>query len=154
MSSILQNGNYIQYGPKIIPGLRDNQSLHLVAEKEFTKATTSTTAESIGTMTVNNVSLEDLYLIDVQDTAGRRTDHFLYMRQLLFIRSATNTPNYATICDAAGALTSGSSANGIYCSASSYSNKRLSLTISAKYNSTYTKTIDGTYRVRVYKLEL
>lgn len=155
MGTIIQNSCFLQYGPKVIPGLRDNQNLHLLAEKEFDASTTSTTASSVGSMVVDNISAGDLLIIDIRDVAGRRANYFFGADQIIFIKATgSNTVNYYTIADNAGAYAVGSSSNGVYVSAASLTGKKLTLSISQKYNASSSKTIDGTYRVRVYKVVL
>lgn len=156
MSNIMFNGNYIQYGKKIIPGLRDNQGMKLIAEKDFTISTTSTTATNQGSIDIPKMSEGDVLLIDTVDTLGVRTDHFYRSIGTSYIKAGTAyQTSPLTVYDSAGVIQTNTSAQGVYCYSITRSNADKDvLNIYSKYNATSTKTIDGTYKVRVYKVDL
>ena len=155
MMSVIKNGNYFKYGKKVIPGLVDNQQVLLVAEKDFSANTESTTAISLGTMVVGNVAVGDLYAVEIMDKAGRRSNYFLSNDQFCRIKTTGSNPisNLIT-ADSSGTLITSTSSAGVYVSATSLSGSNLTLTLSAKYSASTSKTINGTYRVRVYKVVL
>ena len=155
MTTIQKEGNYFRYGSRTVPDLVDNQQILLVAEKNFSANTDSTTAISVGTMVVGNVSIGDLYAVEIKDTAGRRSNYFLSDDQFCRIKTTGSNPisNLIT-ADSSGTLITSTSSAGVYVSATSLSGSNLTLTISAKYSASTSKTINSTYRVRVYKVVL
>lgn len=149
MAYILKTGNYIQYGKKIIPA----RSLQLLAEECFDAQTTSSTASTVGTMEILNVSVGDTIIVDIVDNAGRRTNYFYEHLDTILIDEGSNTVGLYIIYDSSGDLKKASSSFGVSVGAANYADDILTLTISQKYSATY-KTIDGNYRVRVYKAVL
>ena len=146
----------------ILGGL--NGSYTLLATQEFTTSTTSTSNTSIGTMTIEGISdANAIIYIRVRDKAGKRTGHF-YGSDSFFLN--TNKANSSTTaqstalryihsCDTSGNWYGYSGATGAgygVFPGTIINNNTNSLTMYTKYNGTYSKTIDGTYTVEVYKL--
>ena len=141
-----------------------NESYTLLATQEFTTSTTSTTATSVGTMTIEGISdTHTIIYVRIRDKAGKRAGYF-YGSDCFFInayksRGSTSpqaaAPRYILSYDTneefwgyAPGTTGGA---GVY--AYSIANDGTdTLTIYQKYNSSLSLTIDGTYIVEVYKL--
>lgn len=147
--------------PLIIGG--GGSSYTLLATKEFTVSTTSTSAASVGTIALGASAYTDANIIyvRVRDKAGARSGYF--------IGSDTYFYNYYAANEATTSLSvrmciihrlSGST----YTSYATNSNTGYgvyarnlpstgNLEIYRRYNSTYAPTINGTYEVKVYALD-
>ena len=141
-----------------------NESYTLLATQEFTTSTASTTATSVGTMTIEGISdTHTIIYVRIRDKAGKRAGYF-YGSDCFFInayksRGSTSpqaaAPRYILSYDTneefwgyAPGTTGGA---GVY--AYSIANDGTdTLTIYQKYNSSLSLTIDGTNIVEEFKL--
>ena len=135
-----------------------------VCEKSYQITWTSTTATTEETWATGHseiwTSNKCLY-IRVRDTAGKRSNYF-YGSDNFFINAvATGNLNTSTTVSFRHAIryndtmyasyaTSGTTGYGLYID-SLYSDGRLR--VRKRYNSNYSTTIDGTYKVEVYLLD-
>ena len=132
----------------------------LLATQEFTVNTTSTTQFSIGTIDLSsywsNISAGDFIWISTRDKAGTRNGYFYGADHLFVLMSGeshpsnANPPGYYYKYDN-NAYVRNNGTYGIY--PYSISNSYV-LNLNAKYNSSYTGAIDGTFKVSVYKLTM
>lgn len=122
-------------------------------------ARTSTSAATAGTIALGSSAFTatDMIWVQVRDTAGPRANYF-YGSNSLFVNAnkangTTTTftaPAIETIrCTTAGALAGYSGGYGVWGYSISSSG---SLTVRMRYNSSYSLTIDGDYKVDVYRL--
>lgn len=135
-------------------------SWELLASQTLTNiARTSTSAATAGTIALGSSAFTatDMIWVHVRDTAGVRAGYF-YGADSLFVNankatgstSTFSAPAIETIrCTTAGALAGYTGGYGVW----GYSiSSGGSLTIRMRYNSNYSLTIDGDYKVDVYKL--
>ena len=135
----------------------------LLAEKDITVSTTSTSASSAGTITgIDGLADPDAIIyVRIRDKAGKRAGYFYgsdnfflntnkangstsaQTTALRYIHRFTTSSQWGGYC---GATTTG---YGVY--AYSVANNG-TLNIYRRYNSNYSLTINGTYHVEVYKL--
>lgn len=131
----------------------------LITSTEITANTTNTSATAAGTIDLSSYwssfSSGDILWIMIRDKAGKRNGYF-YGSDKFFtfipgiVRpSNANPPGYIYNYDNSAYDLSGSGNYGLY----PYSiNNNYILTINVRYNSTYSRTINGTYTVKIYKL--
>ena len=144
-------------------------SWHLVASKDITVSTTSTTASQADTIAVPYTTSTDesIIYVKVRDKAGKRAGYFLGSDTFIFNTNKANsgTSEQSTIAriihrystsSQYGVYTSGSTTGyGVY----AYSIQNSSGTadrnvlIYKRYSSSYSLTINGTYNVQVYLLD-
>lgn len=132
-----------------------------LAEQEFAVNTSSTAQSNVGTITVSpasSVYTDDYYiLVTIRDKAGKRAGYFLGSDNLYanftaangattalsaaarLIHSVESNDNYYTVSGAYGVYSTSISSAGV-------------ITISARYNTTYSRTINGTFVVTVWAL--
>lgn len=133
-----------------------------LAEKEFTVNTENTTAVQIGTITIDppsDVFTADYYIfVKIRDKAGKRAGYFLGSDTIYPNAMAANGSTTST--NVAGRLLYSYTANSEFASASSaygiYPNLITSagaITIYSRYHSTYSLTLNGTYKVEVFALK-
>lgn len=133
-----------------------------LAEQELTLNVTSTSQANYGTITISpasDVYTDDYYiLVTIRDKAGARAGYFLGTDNLYANFSAAN--GSTTALSAAARLIHSVESNGNYNTGSGaygvYSTSITSagvITIAARYNATYSKTINGTYKVEVWALQ-
>ena len=150
VSSVKVNG--VEYG--------EGGGATLLATQDFEVNTTSTTKITVGTIQAGSeayTSNKILY-VAIRDLAGPRTDHFLgtdcWMCNSYHANGSTNKFNVVPVSgycvDTNDKYSAIASQFGVY--AASVSNTG-EVTIEAKYNSTSSRTIDGTFRCKVYLLE-
>ena len=135
-----------------------------LGETTLTVSTTSTSASSAGTLALGSSAFEagKVLYVRVRDTAGKREGHFYGSDSYFFnyqkANGSTSTLTYAaraihryatggTWGTYIGATTTG---YGVYAYSISSSG---SLTIYKRYNSNYSLTIDGTYKIEAYLLD-
>lgn len=134
-------------------------SYTLLAEADFEANTTSTTKTDLGNITLDSQYFSNGFMlyICIRDKAGRRTDYNVGTDTFIYIPNPKSTTIvYSRLCfkctsSGTDVATTSSAANGVY--VSNFNKSGMNLTISAKYNSTYSGTINGTYHVAVYALE-
>ena len=131
-------------------------SWELVGSKEFEVSTTSTSQSDIGTidLDVDAFNTGDILWVHLRDKAGKRTGYFYGHDDMVVLPSGVAYSNsqvarQLSFCTDVGVYTVTSGSYGVYLSSVSPLNKKV--TISSKYSSSY-GTINGTYKVDVYKL--
>lgn len=143
-------------GVEYVGGGGEPQNLIFLSETEYDVSTTDTTVQTVGTFTLNDIEEGDTLFFVTEDTAGARSGYFLKSLQLSYIKgTGTNSTNYYSISDLSGVLYVSGSAAGVYVSSASLASGGsgvLTITVSSKYNATSSRTIDGTYKIRVYKM--
>ena len=131
-----------------------------IASQDFTADTTSTSTNSLGTMSLGSTgwtSAKILY-IRIRDKAGARNGYFVGSENYIFNTSAANNTttaitNFArvnVVKGSSGNYTLGTGGYGVFVSRLGSDG---TLTISTRYNSTNSLTINGTYNVTVYALD-
>lgn len=134
----------------------------LLGEGEFDVSTTSTSEENVGTITLSKdiytLEKNSVIFVSVADKAGLRGGRFYATRVFSELTSnhtsqitSFNGTMYTYSSGALGTLSKQSfSKRGVY----PKSINRTTVTIAAKYYSSDTLTIDGTFVVKIYKLSL
>lgn len=133
-----------------------------LAEKELTLNVTSTSQVNYGTVTItpaSDVYTDDYYiLVTIRDKAGARAGYFLGSDNLYANFSAANGDT-TSLSAAARIIHSVESNDNFYSVAGSYGLYATTITsagvvtISGRYNTTYSKTMNGTYVVTVWALQ-
>lgn len=133
----------------------------LLASKEFTVNTSSTSESSVGTVTVPDGWTDgSIIYVKIRDKAGKRNGYFrgsdCFVDNCYAANGVTTSPTPTRICDgvdAGGKFVQSTSSYGVYLSAYAKGSGSgvATATIKAKYNSSY-GTINGTYVVEVYAL--
>lgn len=132
----------------------------LIGSGEFTVNTTATSAALVGTISCSPSAKDKncIIYIRVRDKAGKRAGYFYGSDAFFLNAKAANGSSLpqttaATACIRYeadnGWVIHGNTAYGVY--GSSIGNDG-SVGISSRYNSAYSLTINGTYKVEVYKL--
>lgn len=142
-----------------------SSSYTLLGSHEFTVNTSSTSAESVGTFTVPTTvwTKDRVIYVCIRDKAGKRAGYF-YGTDNWFININVQTGStsaftsgvryirrYSTSSVFGQTQTSSNTGYGVY--AYSISNAG-TITIYSRYSSSYSLTINGTYVVEVYALDL
>ena len=140
-------------------------SYTLLGSHEFTVSTTSTSAASVGTFTVPTTvwTKDKAIYVCIRDKAGKRAGYF-YGTDNWFINLNVQTGStsaftaglryirrYSSSSVFGQTQTSSTTGYGVY----AYSiAKNGTIAVYSRYNSTYSLTINGTYVVEVYTLDL
>lgn len=133
-------------------------SYTLLGSKEFEVSTTSTTATSVGTFTVEGSYTKDyIVYVKVRDKAGKRNGYFLggdfwFVNIYAANGGTTALSTYGKISigvNSSGAYSLSASSYGVYPDSIAGNG---TISISSKYHGSY-GTIDGTYVVEVYALK-
>ena len=137
----------------------------LLGTADFTVNTTSTSAASTGTIQAgaSAFTANEIIFVRVRDKAGKRAGYF-YGSDSFFI-NVNKANNNTTTLSAAGRsilryTTSNAYAQYTTATTTGYGVYGYSITsagavaIYQRYNSSYSLTINGTYKVDVYKLEM
>lgn len=136
-----------------------------VSENTYTVSTTSTSTATVETLATGSgelwTSAKWVY-VRVRDTAGKRAGYFYGSDQFFYNVTSANsgsetniatalriTIRYSTSGQYAATASSASTGYGVYAD-TVYSDGRVR--IRRKYNSGYSSTVDGTYKVEVYLL--
>ena len=160
MHSILKDGSYIQYGPKIIPnpnaeggGGGGESGIIPVAENIYECSTTSTSVTLVAAFEIEDCEYGDAFFIKTEDTAGARDGYFFESLQAVAIRNTTPIFTYLVVKYAEGAYTATQNAGGVAVMQADYnsSTKKLKLSVKMKY-SDGTGSVDGSYKCSVYKI--
>ncbi len=133
-----------------------------LAEQEFTVNTENTTAVQIGTITIDpasDVFTSAYYIfVKIRDKAGKRAGYFLGSDAIYPNAIAANGSTTST--NVAGRVLYSYTANNEFACVSSaygiYPNLITSagyITIYSRYHSTYSLTLNGTYKVEVFALK-
>lgn len=133
----------------------------LVTEQDETISTTSTTATTAATIECGSsiCTKDKIVWVHVRDKAGKR-DGYFYGTDAFFINidKANNDTSAPFSLPAAMSLRYSGSLYGGYSGTYGIYGYSISSTgqliIRSRYNSTYSKTIDGTYNIKVYTLDL
>lgn len=147
-----------------ISAIPSGSSAELIYSGTVTSSTTSTSSALLDTLAVGSQAYtkDKIVYVQIRDNAGPRNGYFYgsdsYFYNYYKANGATSTLTYAmreflsmTTAGAWYAYTSGSTTGyGIYPYSITSSGN---LTIYHRYNSTYSKTIDGTFTVKVYLLD-
>lgn len=131
-----------------------------IASVDYIVNTTATTAYSIGTIALGSqyYTTDKIIYVKVRDKAGARIDHFVGTDSFIINSTKANggSTAFSTILrsllvkNSYDSWTHNTSSYGIY----PYSiESDGTLNIYARYNNSYSKTIDGTYNVTVYTLD-
>jgi len=145
-------------------GISSASSYTKLAEKDLTYNTTNTSITKIEDWNVGSevFTKYKMIYIRVRDKEDKRNNYFLGLDQFIINTNAGNNTlnNYnvslkcTTSIDNNGTyvtnLSSGGSAYGIFVSSV---NNDSTVTLSSRYNSTNSKTINGTYHIEVYALD-
>lgn len=134
-------------------------SWELISSTTMTVSTTSTSAQSAGTVALGSAAFtaDAVIWVHVRDTEGKRAGYF-YGSDAIFVNA--NKKNGSTTaftgagvttirCNSSGTYTGYTGAYGVY-GYSIASNG--TLTVRRRYNGTYSLTVDSVYRIDVYKL--
>lgn len=129
-------------------------SFEKVAETEYEVSTTSTTEASVGTFSIPNFDRNLFYIVEVVDEEGKRSGYF-YETIVFFIWDsfASRKLTYNITTSSTGNISISASTNSYGVYAKSIDNSGI-VTISKRYNSNSSLTIDSTYKVNVYKVTL
>lgn len=130
----------------------------LIGSDEFEVSTTSTSQINVGTIDcdLSTVTKDDYIIVHIRDKAGKRNTYF-YGTDALYVRMSSGAYSLSYSggiviekYSDTGILSTGAfQTYGIYVSEISAAGVA---TVKAKYSSSYSYTIDGTYKVEVYKL--
>lgn len=134
-------------------------AFELLASESFTVQYSSTTSSKIGTINFDNsnITTNSLIIVHTYDAAGKRAGYF-YDNCVFAMVYDDSQPAMLSLghqtrsVDASGNLNASEYSMGVY--ATNISAKSGYVTIYAKYNSSSSKTIDGTYNVRVYVTDI
>lgn len=134
-------------------------SWELISSTTMTVSTTSTSAQTAGTVALGSAAstADAIIWVHVRDTEGKRAGYF-YGSDAIFVNA--NKANGSTTaftgagvttirCNSSGTYTGYTGAYGVY-GYSIASNG--TLTVRRRYNGTYSLTVDSVYRIDVYKL--
>ena len=137
-----------------------------VAETSYQVNTTSTSVITVATWATGHSEIwtsDKILYIRIRDTAGKRADHF-YGTDAFFINSSAK--NSSTAVSTAGGLIANfwSVSSNLYDQRSGYGTTGYGvypnfiyssgdIRVAARYNATFSRTIDGTYKVEVYLLD-
>ena len=120
-----------------------------------TSSTTSTAVKNVEYTFENAIDPRDyVFIIAIVDKAGMRNGYFYCSTSF----SVTGTSN-GTVCvqcfryndnTLTGYAASGTGGYGIFAREVTYKNNKLKVEVYSRYNGTYSKTIDGTFTVKVY----
>lgn len=132
-----------------------------IAEKEFTVSTTSTTEIEVGDVPLDEAywTGEKIFLVTVLDKAGKRAGYHYgtmsafanYMPKNGSTSSLSTIPVYSVYVKDDSKYSGTGSPYGVY---AKYHKKASGINICAKYNGSSSKTIDGTFKVTVYQMDI
>lgn len=133
-----------------------------VAETSYQVSATSTSASTVDTWATGHSELwtnSKWIYVRIRDTAGKRVGHFYGSDQFFMVYSTTKTSTteagrYALRCISGGTYGASSSSSttgyGVYAD-TLYSDGRIR--ICKRYSSSYSLTVNSTYKVEVYLLD-
>lgn len=124
----------------------------LIGSKEFNVSTTSTSETDVGTINldIDGISEGDIFVCHVRDKAGKRNGYFYgFEGAYVKVNAATMRICYGVFSYNDNKYKGVNALNGVYVSDISSSK---TASVKAKYHATFSLTIDGTYKVDVYKL--
>lgn len=168
--SVTENGTYTAtegtaYSPVTVnvpTGGGSNWTL--IASKEYTVNTSSTSETSLGTIEIplSYYDKNNIFWVHVRDKAGKRNGYFYGSESIWFLVSLANgsktaittSPGFTTSISSTGAYSTQTSKGGVYSGRIDFADDNHTITMHFKYNSSISKTIDGTYKCDVYVLTL
>ena len=135
----------------------------LLKSKEYTINTADTSATSVENIELDLADLDDLTAaiwVHIRDKAGKRNGYFYGSDSIILnYREATNAidsvstkPYVVFSVDSSGKYTASSSAYGVYARNIHHTSANHYIEIYRRYNSTISLTINGTFKVDIYKL--
>lgn len=140
-----------------------------IAETSYQVSTTGTSAATVDTWATGHSEIwtsDKIVYVRVRDTAGKRAGYFYGVDQFFFNYTKKNHPEYSDVGEYLGLITNTWSynSNGQYVVRYGYSTTGYGvyadtfyddgrIRIRRRYNSSYTLTINGTYKVEVYLLD-
>ena len=140
-----------------------------VAETTYQVSTTSTSTSTVATWATGHSELwtsDKIVYVRIRDTAGKRAGYFYGVDQFFFNYTAKNHPEYSGVSENLGIISNiwRYGTNGSYSSRYGYNTTGYgvyadafyddgSIRIRSRYNSSYSLTINGTYKVEVYLLD-
>lgn len=140
-----------------------------VAETSYQVSTTGTTATTVATWETGHSELwtsDKIVYVRVRDTAGKRTGYFYGVDQFFFNYAKINHPGYTDVGEYLGTITNiwRCDSNGQYAARYGYNSTGYGvyadmfyddgrIRIKQRYSSSYTLTINSTYKVEVYLLD-
>lgn len=151
-----------RYRLKVLEGLSNGAGggFKLLASKEFEVNTTSTTAITVGTIQAGSEAWDSskLVVVSIRDKAGKRAGYFFGTDNFIANHneargSSASVSIVATLIymvNPEGQTFPGVTNSGVYASAIDSSG---TITIKAKYGSSVTRTIDGTFKCDVYIID-
>lgn len=139
---------------------------NLIFSTEVTYATTSTSAATVGTYTITGykVTADNMYYVCIRDKAGVRDGYFVGTDSIASSHNAANgtTANVTLFPKLIYSFNSnawmmyaanGTTGYGLYpARLQTSSSGNTTLSISARYQATQSKIIDGTYIIELYEL--
>lgn len=136
----------------------------LLGSNEFTVNTTQTSNKSVGTIVVSDTDLytkNAIIWVHIRDKAGARTGYF-FGSDTFYLNSnaANNVTGNLQYENKTIIRYSTTSTFERYCGTTGYGvfpysiNSNGTVTIYARYNSSSSTTINGTFKVEIYKIEL
>lgn len=150
---------YNAAGVRAVGTSSGGSSWELIASTTMTVSTTSTSAQSAGTVALGSAAAtkDAVIWVHVRDTEGKRAGYF-YGSDAIFVNA--NKANDSTTaftgagvttirCNSSGTYTGYTGAYGVY--GYSIANNG-TLTVRRRYNGTYSLTVNSDYQIDVYKL--
>ena len=141
-------------------GSGGGSSYTLFASQQYEVSTVSTSTISVGTITANRETpYKTILYIKIRDNAGKRNGYFFgadyfWMQPLAGSQSNDYRLNMCYMTDQSGnVISSSTSQYGIVISSAYHSNNTVTIGVGARYHSSYSGTINGTYTVSVYNLK-
>lgn len=137
-----------------ISGGGGGSNWELIASKEFTTSTSSTTQTTLGYIDLDSLPSGDyIIMVHVRDKAGPRSGYFYGTDSFWLVNNGTRpnnaNPNGFTILYSNNAYSISTSMRGIY----PYNiNTSLQIQMNQRYASSTSGTINGTYKCEIYKL--
>lgn len=160
-------GTYCEDDISIVYTKPSGSSFTKIAETTYTVSTTSTSAATVATWSTGDSSIwtsDKIVYVKIRDKAGKRAGYFYgsdtFYINYLVANGSTSTSTYNGSIRIMWTYTTSNQYNWRYGYSSTgygvypnyiYSDGRIQ--IRSRYNSTYSLTIDGTYKVEVYLLE-
>ena len=133
--------------------------LELLASESFTVQHSSTTAKSVGRIDFDNsnITTNSLIIVHAYDAAGKRAGYFYDNCVFAMVYDDNQTSMFAIghqtrSVNSSGDINASEYSYGVY--ANDISAKSGYVSIYTKYNTNGSKTIDGTYNVRVYVTDI
>lgn len=121
-----------------------------IVEKTYNVSTTSTTAIDIDTFQIPLTDITNKWLLTIiEDTNGPKEGYF-YAWQNARFNGVGLGGNYYKNTTASAFATAANGKYGVYASLTQDTSGNENFVISAKYDSSKTGTIDGTFKVRIF----